>query len=654
MSRKLFLVLPIVVTILLALGAVLPAQGQASPPSYQLQYLGPGSPVSSNNSGVVVGRKLLGSTSNYEPLVSVNGAAWVTLPVPAGAMSVFPTDVNDNGIIVGVSFAANWNPVAVLWRPVNGGYTIEEIPRLSGDASSYATGINNLGQIIGARRTLGYAPTGSGWQYSDQLGVVDLVARYGWWTWPTKINDMGQVVGGAERLDLNTGVVEWVGNGPSNYNAVTAVDINNRGQMAGAASLRSTSLNIVSVFRYEGAAGWQYIDGTSRYAFASNINNLGDICYGELGTGLYLDGLGKYPLWQLLDPAVINAGWATSGSGCFINDQRQVVTSATNSVTGQSGGVLLTPVGPLPPPTAPANLQGVARAATAGRPWNSIDLTWENTSPLTQGYELERSETGAGVWTRLTLTPPGRATNHSDTTVNAGVTYQYRVRAIGVGGASPWSNEISVNAPVTPVDTIPPTVTILTPANGAHVSGSVTISAQATDNVGVEYLEISFWNQYTGQQVILGSVAQAGALSVNWDTRGLTPATYTVRAYAYDALNNWTQTEISVNVSASVKSLRVSDISLSGTVSGSRVYITGNVYVRDNSNRAVSNASVTIRWTLPNGSTRTSTAVTGSTGRAKFTLAGTRGTYTLAVTNVAKSDYVFDSANSVLSKSITK
>ena len=126
-----------------------------------------------------------------------------------------------------------------------------------------------------------------------------------------------------------------------------------------------------------------------------------------------------------------------------------------------------------------------------------------------------------------------------------------------MGGSSPWSNVVTVTSPATPLDTTPPVVTILTPANGASVSGTVSVSAQATDNVGVEYLEISFWNQYTGQQVILGSVSNAGALSVNWNTSGLTPAAYTVQAYAYDTLGNWSQTEITVNVtSATSKSLK--------------------------------------------------------------------------------------------------
>jgi hypothetical protein len=434
---------------------------------------------------------------------------------------------------------------------------------------------------------------------------------------------------------------------------MTAVDINNTGMMAGATSLRSSSLNIVSVFRYTSATGWQFIDGTSKYAVASNINNRGDIGYGELGAGLYLDGLGKYPLGQLLDPAFISAGWAITSSGCMVNDQRQVIASASNSKTGQAGGVLLTSVGTLPPPTAPANLQGVAHPATSSEPYNSINLTWENTSAASTGYELERSETGQNAWTRLSLVPPGMATNHTDSTVSVGVTYDYRVRATGVGGASPWSNLITVTAPATPQDTTPPVVTILSPANGANVSGTVTISAQATDNVGVEYLEISFWNQYTGQQVILGSVSKSGSLTVSWNTSGLTPAAYTLRAYAYDALGNWSQSEISVNV-ASAKTLKVSSISLSGITSGSKATITGYVYIKDGSGKLISNATVTVTWTLPGGSKKTATVITDSSGRAKFTVSGARGTYTLTVNNVVKSGYTFDTAGSVLTKRITK
>lgn len=652
MLRKIiFIISTLLAILLISLVTVTSVQGAEALPSYQLQYLGVGSPAAINNNGVVAGAKLNGS--NYEPLVSLNGSAWAALPVPGGATSVFPTDVNDSGVIVGVSYS-NWVPSAVRWTPTGSGYAVEVLPRLAGDTSSYATNINNLGQIVGARNALGYVPTGQGWLYSDTLGLVSLSAQYGLWTVPTGINDAGQIISGVERLNLTTGVIDDIGSGPANYNPVTSVAINNNGMIVGSASLRSSSLNIISVFRYEGAAGWHFIAGSSKYTTASSINNHGDIGYGEQGAGLYLDGLGTYALGSLLDPAVVSAGWAVTGSAPKINDQRVVAVTARNSVTGETGGVLLTPTGTLQPPTAPANLQGVAHTATRMEPYNSINLTWENTSSLTRSYELERRQVGGTTWTLLALTPPGTATNHTDTTVGVGINYEYRVRAVGLGGSSPASNIVTVTSPTTPLDTTPPVVTISSPLNGATVSGTVTISAQATDNVAIEYLEISYWNQYLGQQVILGSVSNTGTLSVNWNTSGLTPAAYALRAYAYDTLGNWTQTDITVNVGTSAKSMKVSSITLSGTVSGSKANITGYIYIKDGSGKAVSAANVAIRWNLPNGSTKTMNATTNSSGQAKFAVSSTRGTYTLTVTNVTKSGYVFDSVGSILSKSIKK
>jgi hypothetical protein len=170
----------------------------------------------------------------------------------------------------------------------------------------------------------------------------------------------------------------------------------------------------------------------------------------------------------------------------------------------------------------------------------------------------------------------------------------------------------------------------------------------------VEHLEIGFWNQYTGQNVILGSVANSGSLRVNWDTRSLTPAAYTVWASANDAIRNWTKKEITVNVTAPARSMKVTSISLSGNVQGRKTTVVGNVYVRDALGQPVAGATVKARWTLPDGGTTTSTAQTDSSGRARFSITGKRGTYTLTVTDLVKVNYIFDAANSVLSRSITK
>jgi len=622
------------------------------PPVYSLQFLGEGSPTAINNSNVVVGRRISGN--NYTPLVSENGAAWTVLPVPADAMSVFPTDVNDSGIIVGVSFNTQWNPVAVRWiKDQNGNYQIGILPRLPGHNSSYATGINNLGQIIGARGSLGYVPQGTGWLYSDSLGVIDLVS-YNFWVYPVALNNNGIIIGGQERLNLANGQVDVIGQGPSNYNPIGGVAINDNGFIAGTGTLRSTSLWIVSLFRYEGATGWRYLTGTSRYTVASSINNLGDIGYGELGAGVYLEGLGIYAVGNLLDPIVTGQGWTINGSSALINDSRAITTIGRNTATGQTGSVLLTVNGNLPPPTAPANLQGMAHPATQMEPWNSINVTWQNTSALTRGYELQRREVNSNEWITLSLTPPGTMTNHTDTTVGVNITYEYRVRAVGLGGNSPWSNSVTVTSPSTPLDTTPPIVTILNLSDGANVSGIVPVSAQATDNVAVQHLEISFWNQYTGQEVIIGSVSNSGELSVNWDTRGLTPATYRLRAFAYDTLGNWTNRDISVNVTASTLNImRVAAISLSASNSGNRPTVSGRVAVRNNQGRAVSGAVVSVEWRLPSGQTQTATAITNFTGNANFSIRSRGGTYTLTVTNVTKTGYTFDAANSILTASIT-
>ncbi len=638
--------------LILSLAIAPAAYGAGQLPGYQLQFLGTGAPSAINNTGVVVGARFI-NNSYYEPLVSSGGAAWILLPVPEGTASAFPTDVNDSGVIVGVSFNAQYVATAVRWTPSANGYTVEALPRLAGDTSSYATAINNLGQIVGSRGALGYVPTGSGWLYSDSAGLVDLVTAYNWYTAPADINDSGLMLGGTELLNLNSGLVEALPSGPANYYPITGVALNDNGQVAGNGILRSSSLTILSVFRYTAAEGWSYLAGTSRYTGANSINNLGDVGYGEIGAGVYLNNTGTYAVHDLLLPAVLTAGWTITGSGAHINDQRMIATVGRNLITNEAGGVLLTPAGTLPPPSAPVNLNGVSHPATRMEPFNSINLTWENTSPLTKSYELERRAVGETAWTLLPLTAPGTGTNHTDTSVGVNITYEYRVRAVGLGGVSEWSNVDTTTSPATPLDVTAPTVDILSPADGSTVGGTITVTAQAVDDVAVEYFEISFWDVTLSQKVILGSVYNNGSLSVNWNTSNLSPATYTLSAFAYDTLGNWTQSDIQVTV-VSGKPMRVTAISLSGRTQGTRTTLTGYVTIKDALGKAVSGARVAAQWTLPDGSTRLVYANTDFQGRARFSTSGGRGTYTLTIISVTKTGYFFDTLTSILTQSITK
>ena len=101
--------------------------------------------------------------------------------------------------------------------------------------------------------------------------------------------------------------------------------------------------------------------------------------------------------------------------------------------------------------------------------------------------------------------------------------------------------------------------------------------------------------------------------------------------------------------------LRSTSISLSAKLikSGS-VSVSGSITVKDENGVSVSGAAVAVSWRLPDGSIQNQTANTSSSGVARFTTSGRRGTYVLNVNNITKSGYTFDPSNSVLSKSITK
>ncbi len=113
-------------------------------------------------------------------------------------------------------------------------------------------------------------------------------------------------------------------------------------------------------------------------------------------------------------------------------------------------------------------------------------------------------------------------------------------------------------------------------------------------------------------------------------------------------------TTVVVNPVVAIPVLRSTAINLSATLQRSRVNASADVVVGNGSGVAVSGAVVAATWTKPGGATVTQTATTGSTGVARFSTSGSRGTYTLTVTNIGKTGYNFDGANSVLSSSITR
>ena len=95
-------------------------------------------------------------------------------------------------------------------------------------------------------------------------------------------------------------------------------------------------------------------------------------------------------------------------------------------------------------------------------------------------------------------------------------------------------------------DTTPPAVSITSPANGATVSGTVTVSANATDNVGVAGV------QFKLDGANLGSEDTLAPYGVSWNTATTINGSHTLTATARDAAGNkTTSSALTLNVSNS-------------------------------------------------------------------------------------------------------
>jgi hypothetical protein len=82
-----------------------------------------------------------------------------------------------------------------------------------------------------------------------------------------------------------------------------------------------------------------------------------------------------------------------------------------------------------------------------------------------------------------------------------------------------------------PADTIAPTISMTAPTSGSALSGIVTLSANASDNIAVS--RVDFYNGST----LLGSDTSA-PYSFSWNTNGSTDGAYSLLAKAYDTSGN--------------------------------------------------------------------------------------------------------------------
>lgn len=157
------------------------------------------------------------------------------------------------------------------------------------------------------------------------------------------------------------------------------------------------------------------------------------------------------------------------------------------------------------------------------------------------------------------------STTHSTSLsgLSNGTAYVYYVRcadATGNANGSDYPISFSVDTPVVVADTTPPTVSLTAPSNGASVSGTVSVSASASDDVGVVGVQFKLDGAALGAEVL------SSPYSMSWDTTTASNGAHALTATARDAAGNPT---VSSAVSVTVGNTSTPSISDSNDSSSS-------------------------------------------------------------------------------------
>ena len=313
-----------------------------------------------------------------------------------------------------------------------------------------------------------------------------------------------------------------------------------------------------------------------------------------------------------------------SGSLDEVRVYTQVLTTA--DVARLAAGVTAAPdtTPPTVSITAPAGGQSVQGTV------NVTAAAADNVGVTSVQFKLD----GANLGSPVTTAPYQTSWN------TAGLTGTHTLSAVASDAAGNTGTAAAVAVTIATADSTPPSISISAPCVGQSVQGTVTVSANASDNVGVTRVQFLV----DGQN--LGNPLTTAPYQVSWNTAGLT-GTHTLSAVASDAAGN---TGTAPSISVTVSSVDTTPPSISISAPGTGQSVQGTVTVSAN---ASDNVGVTRVQFMVNGQNlgspvtlapfQTSWNTTGLTGTqtlsaVAFDAAGNSGTANAVTVTIAASD----------------
>ena len=188
-----------------------------------------------------------------------------------------------------------------------------------------------------------------------------------------------------------------------------------------------------------------------------------------------------------------------------------------------------------------------------------------------------------------------------------------------------------------PVDN-PPSVTITNPANGATVSGTVAVTANASDDIGVTQVEFFVDGGSIG-------VDTSAPYSASWNTTGYSDGSHTVSAVAMDTIGQTGSDTVNVTVQNSpVVVIHVGDLDGATATVRKNWNATVTITVHNAGHSPVAGITVTGNWS--GGTTGTSSCVTNGSGQCSVTssnMNSKKTSVTFTVTSLSGTGYTYNS-----------
>ena len=169
------------------------------------------------------------------------------------------------------------------------------------------------------------------------------------------------------------------------------------------------------------------------------------------------------------------------------------------------------------------------------------------------GYDYASEVVGPlGVLSTVDMSGPGVAVADIDLSQHFRETWLGDWRDISnkERRSAPYKYPVSPTSPSNgpPPDSIAPTVTLTSPSAGAAVSGSVSVAATASDDVGVARV------RFLVDSTPIGADDTTAPYSISWNTAAAANGSHTVAAIAFDAAGNSASATLNVIVANDIGS----------------------------------------------------------------------------------------------------